>query len=150
MSGAALAVGELGGSGPTPSQFDNATGFLARQIEAAAEKFNVKGVVTSIKVGPVVSVCDFEKEHSTRIDAVLRAADDIALLIKSKSLIARTDSERGVICFDVANAKRETVLFRNMMTSSEWIEARQKFALPISIGVTVDGTPLFADVAAML
>jgi S-DNA-T family DNA segregation ATPase FtsK/SpoIIIE len=142
-------LGDLDGSGSTPSQFDNATGFLARQIEAAAEKFNVKGVVTSIKVGPVVSVCDFVKEHTTRIDAVLKAAPDIELLIRSKSLLARTDSERGVICFDVANAKRETVFFRDMMNSGEWIEARRKFALPISIGVTVDGTPLFADVAEM-
>lgn len=123
--------------------------FLARQLEKSLSKFGVSGRVVSIRSGPVVTVCDFEKEHATKVTAVIATADDVAMLMKAKSIIARSNSERGAICFDVANKRRETVFLRDMFASSEWREAREKFALPISIGVTVDGTPRFADLARM-
>jgi hypothetical protein len=123
--------------------------FLAQRLEECISKFGVAGRITNVKSGPVVTVCDFEKAHATKLQTVIDTADDVAMLMKSSSIIARSDTARGVICFDVANAKRETVFLRDMFKSEAWREARETFALPISIGVTVDGTPRFADLARM-
>jgi hypothetical protein len=123
--------------------------FLARKLEESISKFGVSGRVTNVKSGPVVTVCDFEKEHTTKVATVVATADDVAMLMKSKSVISRPDTGRGVVCFDVANTTRKTVFLRDMFASQEWREAVERFALPLSIGVTVDGTPRFADLAGM-
>jgi hypothetical protein len=123
--------------------------FLARKLEESISKFGVAGRVTNVKSGPVVTVCDFEKEHTTKVATVVATADDVAMLMKSKSVIARPDTGRGVVCFDVANTTRKTVFLRDMLASQEWREAAEKVSLPLSIGVGVDGTPRFADLAGM-
>ena len=122
--------------------------FLARRLEEALETRDIKGGrVVGVKSGPIVTVCEYEPPRTAKVDPIVALADDVAMLLKVKSVIARPVTERGVIAFDIANAARQIVHLRDLLSHGGWFEAMEAMALPICIGVNVSGDPLFFDLA---
>lgn len=122
--------------------------YLAYQVTEALEAQKITGGrIVGVTRGPLVTVVDYEPARSEKSKKVLDTSRDVARLIKSASVITREDTERGVICFDVSNAQRETVRLSDVQTSPEWEEAKRRMALPYILGVTSAGVPLIVDFA---
>ncbi|MBO7097424.1 MAG: cell division protein FtsK, partial [Alphaproteobacteria bacterium] len=64
-----------------------------------------------------------------------------------KNLRVSNVCDDGCIGFEIANDVFQTTPLENVLSSKEAETA--KGALPISLGVKIDGTPVFADLAKM-
>ena len=109
--------------------------------------FGVRGEVSDIRPGPVVTVFEFEPARGTKASRVIGLADDIARNMCAKSARAAVVPGRSVIGIELPNAQREHVVLRDVLAS----EAFRNFngALPLALGKTISGDPVVADLAAM-
>ncbi|BDG75103.1 DNA translocase FtsK [Roseomonas fluvialis] len=119
----------------------------ARLLESVLEDYGVRGRITEIRPGPVVTLYELEPAPGTKSSRVIGLADDIA---RSMSLIAvriATVPGRNVIGIEMPNAKREMVYLSEMFADEAW--GRNQAKLPLALGKDIGGTPVIADLARM-
>jgi S-DNA-T family DNA segregation ATPase FtsK/SpoIIIE len=119
----------------------------ARLLESVLEDYGVRGRITEIRPGPVVTLYELEPAPGTKSSRVIGLADDIA---RSMSLIAvriATVPGRNVIGIEMPNAKREMVYLSEMFADESW--GRNQAKLPLALGKDIGGTPVIADLARM-
>ncbi|MEN9498707.1 MAG: hypothetical protein RIS83_526 [Pseudomonadota bacterium] len=119
----------------------------ARLLESVLEDYGVRGRITEIRPGPVVTLYELEPAPGTKSARVIGLADDIA---RSMSLIAvriATVPGRNVIGIEMPNAKRETVFLSEIFMDESW--ERNPGKLPLALGKDIGGGPVIADLARM-
>ncbi|MEZ4406133.1 MAG: DNA translocase FtsK 4TM domain-containing protein [Polyangiales bacterium] len=136
---------------PPPSRvaFDEGAlrGTADRLIKTLAD-YTIDGRVMEIHPGPVVTTYEVLPAAGTKLAKIVRLGDDIAMSLEaSKVRIVAPIPGKGRVGFEIPNAQRQTVYFRELVET----EAFQKLggALPVALGKDVVGTPYFADLATM-
>ena len=119
----------------------------ARLLESVLEDFQVKGVVTAVRPGPVVTMYELEPAPGTKASRVSNLADDIARNMSALSARIAPIPGRSVIGIELPNAKREAVVLHEMIGSALFQE--QTGQLPIILGKNISGDPVIADLAPM-
>ncbi|WP_033074262.1 DNA translocase FtsK [Sphingopyxis sp. MWB1] len=119
----------------------------ARLLESVLEDFQVKGVITAVRPGPVVTMYELEPAPGTKASRVTNLADDIARNMSAMSARIAPIPGRTVIGIELPNAKREAVVLSEMIGSALFQE--QTGALPIILGKNISGDPVIADLAPM-
>jgi len=117
------------------------------QLEEILSHYSVEGKVEGEGVGPLIKQIRFKPKPGTKIKNITSSLEDIAREMGVKNLRISNVCEGGCIGFEIANDVFETVPLENVLESEEAQNA--KGALPISLGVKIDGTPVFADLAKM-
>jgi DNA segregation ATPase FtsK/SpoIIIE, S-DNA-T family len=119
----------------------------ARLLENVLDDFKVKGVITEVRPGPVVTMYELEPESGIKASRVIQLADDIARNMSALSARVATIPGRTVIGIELPNAKRESVVFHELAASAAF--ADQTAQLPIILGKNIAGDPVIADLAPM-
>ncbi len=119
----------------------------ARLLETVLDDFKVKGVITEVRPGPVVTMYELEPESGIKASRVIQLADDIARNMSALSARVATIPGRTVIGIELPNAKREPVVFHELAASAAF--ADQTAQLPIILGKNIAGDPVIADLAPM-
>ncbi|MBS0254351.1 MAG: DNA translocase FtsK 4TM domain-containing protein [Proteobacteria bacterium] len=119
----------------------------ARLLETVLDDFNVKGEITAVRTGPVVTMYELEPAPGTKAARVIGLADDIARNMSAVSARVSTIPGRTVMGIELPNANREIVSLREMLASETFAGARG--LLPIILGKDIAGAPIVADLAAM-
>lgn len=119
----------------------------ARLLESVLDDFQVKGVITAVRPGPVVTMYELEPAPGTKASRVSNLADDIARNMSALSARIAPIPGRTVIGIELPNANRETVGFHEMIASALFQE--QTGTLPIILGKNIFGDPVIADLAPM-
>ncbi len=119
----------------------------ARLLESVLDDFHVKGNVTEVRPGPVVTMYELEPAPGIKASRVIQLADDIARNMSALSARVATIPGRTVMGIELPNAKREGVSFRELITSEAF--ANQGAQLPIILGKNISGEPVVADLAPM-
>ncbi len=119
----------------------------ARLLESVLDDFHVKGSITAVKPGPVVTMYELEPAPGIRANRVIALADDIARNMSALSARVSTVHGRTVMGIELPNANRETVVFHEMVGSSAF--ANMSGSLPIILGKNINGDPVIADLAPM-
>ncbi|HEY1124220.1 MAG TPA: DNA translocase FtsK 4TM domain-containing protein [Sphingobium sp.] len=119
----------------------------ARLLESVLDDFHVKGSITEVRPGPVVTMYELEPAPGIKASRVVQLADDIARNMSALSARVATIPGRTVIGIELPNANRESVVLHQLITSSAFAEA--KADLPIILGKNIFGEPIVADLAAM-
>jgi S-DNA-T family DNA segregation ATPase FtsK/SpoIIIE len=119
----------------------------ARMLEAVLTDFGVKGRITAVRPGPVVTLYEFEPAAGVKSSRVISLADDVARSMSAVAARIATISGRNVIGIELPNQFRETVYLREMFASSEYEKARAP--LSVVLGKTIGGEPVVADLAKM-
>ncbi len=119
----------------------------ARLLESVLEDFQVKGVITAVRPGPVVTMYELEPAPGTKASRVSNLADDIARNMSALSARIAPIPGRTVIGIELPNAHRESVVLSEMIGSALFQE--QTGALPIILGKNISGDPVIADLAPM-
>lgn len=117
-------------------------------LEEKLKHFGVSGSVVSVKSGPVVTVFEYQPAIDTKLSKILSLEDDLALALSAISVrIIAPIPGTSVVGFEVANVKRDDVLFSTLATSKEY----QSFVgqLPILLGESTVGSMVFVDLARM-
>ncbi|GLK42199.1 MULTISPECIES: DNA translocase FtsK [Novosphingobium] len=119
----------------------------ARLLETVLDDFNVKGEITAVRTGPVVTMYELEPAPGIKASRVIGLADDIARNMSAISARVSSIPGRTVMGIELPNADRQMVSFKEMVASEAF--AHHKGMLPIILGKDIAGEPVVADLATM-
>jgi S-DNA-T family DNA segregation ATPase FtsK/SpoIIIE len=119
----------------------------ARLLETVLDDFNVKGEITAVRTGPVVTMYELEPAPGIKASRVIGLADDIARNMSAISARVSSIPGRTVMGIELPNADRQMVSFKEMVASEAF--AGSKGMLPIILGKDIAGEPVVADLATM-
>lgn len=139
----------------TPPEYDeNADHFVelcqqrAHKLEEKLSLFGIKGVVVNICPGPVITLFEYRPESTSKISKITALEDDLALALTAHSIrIIAPIPGRDVVGFEIANQKRRTVRFAEILLSSAY--ENHDAHLPLILGVDVVGQPVIVDLVEM-
>ncbi|MGB3165451.1 MAG: DNA translocase FtsK 4TM domain-containing protein [Alteraurantiacibacter sp.] len=119
----------------------------ARLLETVLDDFNVKGEITAVRTGPVVTMYELEPAPGIKASRVVGLAEDIARNMSAISARVAPIPGKTVMGIELPNADRQMVSFKELIASEAF--ADNKGGLPIILGKGISGDPIVADLAAM-
>ncbi|MFK4003245.1 DNA translocase FtsK 4TM domain-containing protein [Qipengyuania sp. NPDC077563] len=119
----------------------------ARLLENVLDDFNVKGEITAVRAGPVVTMYELEPAPGIKASRVVGLAEDIARNMSAISARVSPIPGKTVIGIELPNADRQMVSYKELATSSAFVD--HKGSLPMILGKDIAGEPIIADLAAM-
>ncbi|SMC73919.1 DNA translocase FtsK 4TM domain-containing protein [Novosphingobium sp. B1] len=119
----------------------------ARLLENVLDDFNVKGEITAVRTGPVVTMYELEPAPGIKASRVIGLADDVARNMSAISARVSSIPGRTVMGIELPNAIRDMVSFRELIGCEKF--ANSKALLPIILGKDIAGEPIVADLATM-
>ena len=119
----------------------------ARLLENVLDDFNVKGEITAVRTGPVVTMYELEPAPGIKASRVVGLAEDIARNMSAISARVSPIPGKTVMGIELPNKDRQVVLLRELAASADFAEAKGN--LPIILGKDIAGEPIIADLAAM-
>ncbi len=134
-------------SGRDPTLSPEALEHNARILEGVLEDFGVKGEIIHVRPGPVVTLYELEPAPGIKSSRVIGLADDIARSMSAIAARVAVVQGRNAIGIELPNQKRETVFLREIIDSQDFIGSKAKLAM--SLGKTIGGEPVIADLAKM-
>ena len=119
----------------------------ARMLEAVLDDFGVKGEITKVRPGPVVTLYELEPAPGTKSSRVINLADDISRSMSATSARVAVVSGKNAIGIELPNSKREIVSLREILSSGVYEDSKAR--LPMALGKDIGGDPIVADIASM-
>jgi len=138
-------------SGPVAIQrtqlSDEALEENARMLESVLDDYGVKGEITAVRPGPVVTMYELEPAPGLKASRVIGLADDIARSMSALSARVSTVPGRTVIGIELPNAIREKVVLREIISARDFGDSQMR--LPLALGKDIGGEPVVANLAKM-
>ena len=119
----------------------------ARQLEGVLEDFGVKGEIIHVRPGPVVTLYELEPAPGIKSSRVIGLADDIARSMSAIAARVAVVPGRNAIGIELPNQTREMVYLRELIGSRDFESSKARLAL--TLGKTIGGEPVIADLAKM-
>ena len=140
-------LGAPSGRDNTPAMGEDALQQNARLLEAVLADFGVRGDITQVRPGPVITLYELEPARGTKTARVIGLADDIARSTSAVSVRAAVIPGLNAIGIELPNARRETVFLREILASADY--ERTAAPLALALGKDIAGAPVIADLARM-
>jgi DNA segregation ATPase FtsK/SpoIIIE, S-DNA-T family len=119
----------------------------ARMLESVLDDYGVKGEITAVRPGPVVTMYELEPAPGLKASRVIGLADDIARSMSALSARVSTVPGRSVIGIELPNAHREKVVLREILSARDFGDSHLR--LPLALGKDIGGEPVIANLAKM-
>ncbi|MGL4237805.1 DNA translocase FtsK 4TM domain-containing protein [Tabrizicola sp.] len=119
----------------------------ARMLESVLDDYGVKGEITAVRPGPVVTMYELEPAPGLKASRVIGLADDIARSMSALSARVSTVPGRSVIGIELPNANREKVVLREILSARDFGDSQMR--LPLALGKDIGGDPIVANLAKM-
>ena len=121
---------------------------LGTRLEEKLADFGVKGEVTAIRPGPVITTFEYLPAAGIKISKIAGLSDDIAMALKAiRVRIVAPIPGKGVVGIEVPNRKRQTVWIRDILASEAF--RKNSEGLPLSLGKNVEGRTEIANLVKM-
>lgn len=119
----------------------------ARLLENVLGDFNVKGEITAVRMGPVVTMYELEPAPGIKASRVIGLAEDIARNMSAISARVSPIPGRTVMGIELPNQDRQVVMLKELAAAAAFQDAKGN--LPVILGKDIAGEPIIADLAAM-
>jgi S-DNA-T family DNA segregation ATPase FtsK/SpoIIIE len=119
----------------------------SKMLVKILEDFGVYGNSLGAKVGPVVTLHEFDPVAGTKASRVIGLSDDIARSMSAVSARIATILGKTTIGIELPNPKREMIFLRELIENKEYKFSQN--ALPIILGKDIAGEVMIADLAKM-
>ncbi|MHA1598407.1 MAG: DNA translocase FtsK [Alphaproteobacteria bacterium] len=119
----------------------------ARLLETVLDDFGVRGEITKVRPGPVVTLYELEPAPGTKTSRVIGLSDDIARSMSAVSVRVAVVPGRNVIGIELPNLDREMVYLRELLGSDAFERSTGK--LNLALGKDIGGLPVTVDLARM-
>ncbi|MEO1552223.1 MAG: DNA translocase FtsK, partial [Pseudomonadota bacterium] len=126
---------------------DEALEANAKMLESVLDDYGVKGEITSVRPGPVVTMYELEPAAGLKASRVIGLADDIARSMSALATRVSTIPGRTVIGIELPNENREMVLLREILAAKTYGDSTH--TLPLALGKDIAGDPVVANLARM-
>jgi S-DNA-T family DNA segregation ATPase FtsK/SpoIIIE len=120
----------------------------SKLLEKKLEDFGVKGEVTAVSPGPVITTFEYKPAPGIKINKVVNLSDDLALALRAMSIrIVAPIPGKDAIGIEIPNADREVVRLKEIIISKDF--EKSKSPLTICLGKDIVGNPVITDLNKM-
>ena len=130
-----------------PEMSDAALGCRAELLQSVLEDFRIKGQITGVHPGPVITLYEFEPARGTKSSRIIGLADDIARSMSATSARVAVIPGRDALGIELPNRNREIVYLRELLEAKEFLQGKGR--LQLALGKTIGGDPVIVDLARM-
>ena len=109
--------------------------------------FSIKGNITSVKQGPIVTLYELSPAPGTKTSTVIGLSNDIARSMSAISARISPIAGKDGIGIEIPNKQRETVFLRELLDSHAF--KKTDYSLPLVLGKDILGNPVTVDLAKM-
>ena len=120
----------------------------SRILEKKLLDFGVDGEVKEVHPGPVVTMYEFVPAPGVKVNKIINLTDDLTMALSAISIrIVAPIPGKAVVGVEIPNTQRETVYFKEILSSEEYAKSRS--LLTLALGKDISGQPVVADLARM-
>jgi S-DNA-T family DNA segregation ATPase FtsK/SpoIIIE len=117
----------------------------AQRLVAALAEFRIKGKVTKIHPGPVITRYEFKPEAGVKLSKIESLENDIAMALEALRIrILAPIPGKSTVGFEVPNKGRETVYIKEILAAENFGAGNK---LPLALGKDITGNVTFTDLA---
>ncbi len=120
---------------------------ISKLVTNKCHEFRVRGEVTNIRTGPVITTYEFRLDSGVKISAVQNLAEDLALALRTESVRISRIPGRATVGIEVPSPDPEVIRLRQLIEGTEFQRAQS--LLTLTLGVDIHGKPYVADLARM-
>ena len=120
---------------------------LAQVLTEKYAEFDVRGQITQINPGPVVTTFEFKPEAGIKYSRITNLTDDLCLALKAESILIERMAGKSTVGIQVPNREREIIWLRENIESSEFFGSKSK--LTLALGKDINGRIVTADLNGM-
>ena len=120
---------------------------LAQVLTDKCAEFEVRGQVTQINPGPVVTTFEYKPEAGIKYSRITSLSDDLCLGLRAESILIERMAGKATVGIQVPNRERETIWLREVVESQEFMATKSK--LTLAMGKDINGRIVTADLATM-
>ncbi len=115
-------------------------------LEKKLSDFGIEGRVVQVLPGPVITLFEYEPAPGVKVSRIVSLVDDLSLAMRCVGLrILAPVPGKPVVGIEIPNMRRETIYFKDVMTSDVFQESESN--LTLAIGKDVTGEPAVQDLA---
>ncbi|MEZ4381800.1 MAG: DNA translocase FtsK 4TM domain-containing protein [Nannocystaceae bacterium] len=119
----------------------------AEKIEEALAQFKIRGQVTKIHPGPVITRYEFKPEPGVKLSKIESLENDLAMALEAIRIrILAPIPGKATVGFEVPNKSREIVSIQEIL-ESDYFAVDRKAKLPMALGKNITGRPVSIDLA---
>jgi S-DNA-T family DNA segregation ATPase FtsK/SpoIIIE len=113
----------------------------ARVLETALRNFGVKGKVTQVQPGPVITRYEIEPAPGQKVAPIAGLSDDLALALRAKQIrIVAPIPGKAAVGIEVPNGAARVVRLGSLLDTEEYEDGS---LLNIALGRTISGEPFY-------
>ena len=120
---------------------------IKEKIGQKLSEFKIKGMVTGMQPGPVVTVFEFQPDAGIPLSRILGMEEDLALALQAEAVRMDRIPGKNLVGIEVPNPKREIITFREVIDSPAFRDAGG--LLHLALGKDIAGRPIVADLNKM-
>ena len=109
----------------------------AALIKSKFEEFNVRGSVTQINPGPVVTTFEFKPEAGVKVSRITTLREDLCLGLQAESILIERIPGKPTVGIEVPNSRREVISLRQILESEEFTGSASP--LTVALGKDING-----------
>ncbi len=119
----------------------------ALHLTAKCDEFDVRGAVTQINPGPVVTTFEFKPEAGVKYSRITNLVEDLCLALEAESILIERIPGKSTVGIEVPKPQRETIVLRELLESEPFSTSRGP--LTVALGKEINGHIRVADLASM-
>ncbi len=108
-------------------------------------EFGVKSEVTGVQRGPSITRYELRPGVGVKISRIQSLADNLALAMAVPSIRIQPIEGRSALGVEIPNAVKDVVTLSQILPRA----LNREYALPMALGIDVDGNPVIADLTKM-
>jgi len=120
---------------------------LGEAIRSRCAEFGVEGTIEGIGPGPIITVFEFQPAPGVKVSQIVNLQDDLALALKAESVRIDRIPGRSTLGMEVPNPRRGMIRLGAMLATEAF--RKSPSLLTLAVGMTIHGTPYYADLATM-
>jgi S-DNA-T family DNA segregation ATPase FtsK/SpoIIIE len=120
----------------------------ARKLCEHLLSFQITGEVVDIRQGPVLTTYEFKPNAGMKLSRIAALQDDLGVLLGTQELrVVAPIPGKTVVGIEVARPETEIIALKDMLSDDSFYD--KKIKVPIAIGKSTTGEPVFSDLTAM-
>lgn len=121
---------------------------FSRLVEQKLNDFDVKANVVAVHPGPVITRFELQLAPGMKASKITILAKDLARSLSVHSVrVVEIIPGKSYIGLEIPNERRETVRLREILSSSQYVEASS--AVSLALGKDISGHPVVVDLTKM-
>ncbi len=120
-----------------------------RNLTEVLKNYGINGEIVGQTRGALLEIIEFQPAAGTKLKNITAVIDDVRREMGVSSLRVEPATESNALLFELPAESFETVDFNMLLQGEEFAAAKEKYKLPLIMGVDIKGTPVIADLAKM-